>query len=173
MTTYFVMAPPDVRTPVASAHQADRLVFVPDRFSALAFVFSLIWIVLNRMWLVLLAYLVITLVLEIAASGIGGLAPSIAAAAVALAFGFEAHSLKRWSLERKGWKTLAMVCGDDREEAELRFFRNLADRSSQPAASTTDTADFKPNQTTRPAGIVPRVGTEQVVGLTLRPEPRR
>ncbi|MTI44372.1 uncharacterized protein DUF2628 [Roseibium hamelinense] len=171
MTTYFVMAPPGAATGRANFRTAEKYIFVPDRFSVPAFAFSLIWIVFHRMWLVLLGYLVLTLALEIAASAIGDLSPMVAAFAISAVFGLEAQALRRWSLERKGYSVVGMVCGSDQEEAELRFFRKL---EAHPAATHVHRA-AQPDASWSPApgGIVPRVGREQVVGLTLRPEPRK
>lgn len=171
MTTFIVMAPPDVPLPVSREADADRLVFVPDRFSIPAFAFSLIWIVFHRMWLVLLAYLTVTLVLELTALAIGDLAPAIAAFAVSLAFAFEAQSLRRWSLERKGYRVAGMVCGSDQEEAELRFFRSVGQAVRTPAPDVPD--EPGPRRFALPAGITPRIGTEHVVGMTLGRGQRR
>lgn len=168
MSTYYVMAPPDMKDPVASPHEADRLVFLPDRFSWAAFAVSLVWIVWHRMWLVLLGYLTVTLTLELAAAFAGGLAPAVAAFAVSLLFGFEANGLRRWTMERGGWRLLGLACGADQTEAELRFFQGL-----QAKASGLSPAGEAPAPIVRPSGIVPRIGTETVVGLTLGRETSR
>ncbi|MBO6758075.1 MAG: DUF2628 domain-containing protein [Roseibium sp.] len=169
MTSFYVMAPPDMADPVQSAGDAGRLVFVPDRFSPYAFAFSLVWILWHRLWLVLLGYLAVTLVLELAALSIGGVAAATTMFAISLLFGFEAQNMRRWSLERKGWQVLGHVHAGDREEAELRFFHALAlrpARAGNPAAEDRP----KPRQT---GSIVPRIGSEQVIGLTLGPETRK
>jgi hypothetical protein len=36
--------------------------------------------------------------------------------------GFEAASLKRWTLSRRNWRQLDIVVADDEESAERRFF---------------------------------------------------
>jgi hypothetical protein len=41
---------------------------------------------------------------------------------LALLLGFEAGTLRRWTLARRGWVTLGVVIGDDLESAERRFF---------------------------------------------------
>ena len=47
---------------------------------------------------------------------------SLGSLLLALLVGFEAASLWRWTLTRRGWKTLGFVVGDDEENAERRFF---------------------------------------------------
>ncbi|SHM89256.1 DUF2628 domain-containing protein [Roseibium suaedae] len=167
-STYYVMAPPDLKDPVASPHEADRLVFVPDRFSWPAFAFSIIWILWNRLWLVLLGYLVVTLVLETAAAVTGGAAPMVAGLAVSILFGFEANSLRRWSMERAGWRVLGLACGSDETEAELRFFHAMQNKAAGKAVVRETPAPI-----VRLSGIIPRIGTERVVGLPLGQETSR
>ncbi len=168
MSTYYVMAPPDLKDPVASPHEADRLVFVPDRFSWGAFLISIVWIVWHRMWLVLLGYLLVTLTLELAAAFAGGIAPAIAAFAVAVLFGVEGNGLRRWTLERRGWRLMGLACGSDQTEAELRFFQGLQAKSTGRFPVMEP-----PAPVVRASRMIPRIGTETVVGLTLGRETSR
>jgi hypothetical protein len=41
---------------------------------------------------------------------------------LALLLGFEAASLRRWTLSRRNWRQLDIVVADDEEAAERRFF---------------------------------------------------
>ncbi len=50
------------------------------------------------------------------------LAKALASLLIALLVGLEAGALRRWTLERRGWKTHGFVVGDDLEDAERRFF---------------------------------------------------
>ena len=45
---------------------------------------------------------------------------------VALLIGFEAATIRRWKLTRRGWKMLGFVVGEDAEMAERRFFAEWA-----------------------------------------------
>ncbi|WP_346893093.1 DUF2628 domain-containing protein [uncultured Roseibium sp.] len=166
MSTYMVMAPPDVKDPVASPEAADRLVFIADRFSWFAFGFSIIYLLWHRMWLVLLGYLVVATALELSVSMLGDAAPAVATLAISLLFAFEANGLRRWTLERKGWRMIAVTCGANVEEAELRFFRGLDDGTTEPPPPPPSL-----HPTAQP--IIPRIGTEHVVGLTFGQETRR
>jgi hypothetical protein len=166
MSTYMVMAPPDVKDPAASPEAADRLVFIADRFSWFAFGFSVIYLLWHRLWLVLLGYLVVATALELSAAMINDAAPAVATLAISLLFAFEANGLRRWTLERKGWRMIAVACGADVEEAELRFFRGLDHGTTEPQETPAPQ-----HPTTTP--IIPRIGTEHVVGLTFGQETRR
>ncbi|MHA7775593.1 DUF2628 domain-containing protein [Roseibium sp. M-1] len=167
MSTYVVMAPPEFDDVAGDPHQTDRLEFVPDTFSYLAFVFSVIWLLVNRMWLVLLGYLGVTLVVELLALAVNPDAAGVVALVIAILFGFEAQALRRWSLERKGWRVVGIVDAGNKAEAELRFLHKAADHLSP--------ARLQKDRLQRPASppIVPRIGSERVVGLTLGPETRQ
>jgi len=167
MSTFIVMAPPEFDDVAGDPHQTDRLAFVPDRFSYLAFVFAIVWLLYHRMWLVLLGYLGLTLVIELLALAVNPDAVGIVALLVALLFGFEAQALRRWSLERKGWRVVGIIDAQNKAEAELRFLHKAAEHLS-PARLHKDRQQ-------RPASppIIPRIGSEQVVGLTLGPETRQ
>lgn len=162
MSTYYVMAPADLKNPVASPREADRLVFIADRFSWLACIFSLIWIVWHRLWLVLIGYLAVTLVLEAFAAYTDSAAPMVAGLMVAILFGFEANGLRRWCMQRAGWQILGLVSGSDQMEAELRFFQAL-----QKSAGVLPPVPDLTVPVERPSGIIPRIGSETVVGLPL------
>ncbi|MGB8050510.1 MAG: hypothetical protein WCF53_21830, partial [Pseudolabrys sp.] len=57
---------------------------------------------------------------------------------IALLIGFEAPSIWRWTLTRRGWTTLGFVVGEDAEIAEQRFFSEWTRRavtSPQPPTS--------------------------------------
>ncbi|ADZ68448.1 DUF2628 domain-containing protein [Polymorphum gilvum] len=166
MSVYMVMVPPEVGTGEATARAADRLLFLREGFSWGALAFSGLWLLWHRMWLALLAYLAATVALEAAARFIGGPGPGVAAFLLAVLIGLEANALRRWSLERKGWRLAGVASGSDIEEAESRFFRTWsaagARRLATPPAQVGTGAQAG-------TGIVPRIGTERVVGLTLAP----
>lgn len=169
MTTYIALAPPEAGGRIRTEADADRLVLVPDQFSFWAFAFSLLWFAYHRMWLFVLGYLAVTIGLELLAIQIGGVAPTIMTLVISVAIGFEAQNLRRWSLERKGWTVIGHVVAANAEEAEARILR-LAFSGALPApAATGDGPSAKPKSNP----IIPRVGTEQVIGLTLRPETHR
>ncbi len=46
----------------------------------------------------------------------------LAAFALNVLIGFEADTLRRWGLERRGWHTIGTVSGKTADECERRFF---------------------------------------------------
>ena len=69
----------------------------------------------------------------LAVLGASASAQGLAAFAVALLVGFEASSIRRWTLTRRGWATLGFVVGEDRDVAERRFFTHWAARGQSAA----------------------------------------
>ena len=111
----------------APADRLDRaasLEFVRDGFSFVAAAFAPAWLLANRIWLPLLGYIAVVVVLGAVAAMLGsgeGWA-LLLLIAMHLAVGFEASSLRRWALERRGWTALGTVAGRNTEECERRFF---------------------------------------------------
>lgn len=160
MTVYTVLEPPpsgdDLR-------DAERVAFVRDGFSWLALLFPLLWLLWHRMWLVLVLWIAVVVILQWGASLIGEPAPLITAVVIAAVMGFEANNLRRWTLERRGWRFAGVVAGTDRSECERRFFAgyDLGGAPARPAAAPP-----------RPASAVPVVypsargeGDAPVLGL--------
>ena len=131
MPTYTIHAAP----PRAGEQTIDpqRFLFVRDGFYFWAFLLAPLWLLYRRLWLLLVLYLV--------GSGVFGVAfvalraPITLQVAVdlliALLLGFEAATLWRWTLARRGWQTLGFVVGDDEESAERRFFAEWVKRPAQ------------------------------------------
>jgi len=123
VTVYSVYEPPgNDETDVAA--RADKVAFVKDGFSWLAFLVPMLWLIFQRMWLELIAFLVvITLV-----SWAFGSAPEArrlagwVTLALTLLFAFEANDLRGWALRRRGYGFAGVASGRDRYEAERSFF---------------------------------------------------
>ena len=122
MLTFTVHESPS--PPADRIDRAEGLVFVPDGFSWSAAFLAPLWMLAHRLWLPLLGYVVAAVLIELVresdmvASGWA----TIAAVALNLLVGFEADTLRRWSLARRGWVTLGSVSGRNREDCERRFF---------------------------------------------------
>jgi hypothetical protein len=121
MAVYTVHEPPR-RHDDALAH-TERFVFVRDGFSWPAFLIAPLWMLRHRLWLALIVYLVVVAALGAAFRALGaGDALGAVSFLVALLVGFEASSLRRYGLARRGWTNIGVVVGDDLESAERRFF---------------------------------------------------
>ncbi|MBW8269645.1 DUF2628 domain-containing protein [Caldovatus aquaticus] len=99
-------------------------VLLREGFSWGAFLFAGPWLLWHRMWLVLALYLA-------TAALIGALLPEGAAPYAALALhllvGFHARDLRRWTLERHGWRLAAVVAARDEDAAWARLLRACPD----------------------------------------------
>ena len=121
MPVYTVHAP--VATD-AGVRATDRFVFVRDGFHFWAAVFGPVWLFWHRLWLALIGWMVVmvAVTLGVAALGAGGTAIFLVDLLLALLMGFEAASLRRWTLSRRNWRQLDIVVADNQEAAERRFF---------------------------------------------------
>src|SRR6185295_14975658 len=99
MPVYTVHAPVGSNADLATT---DKISFVRDGFHFWAVVFSVIWLAWHRLWLALLGRGTILMVDVV----------------LALLLGFEAASLKRWTLSRRKWRQFDIVVADDEETAE-------------------------------------------------------
>ena len=109
--------------PATLDERADGLVFVKDGFSLRAFVLGPLWLVMNRLWLPLAAwiaaFLAIQVVFWLLPASSAALGPVLLIAA--LGFALEASSIRRWGLERRGYRTIGTVAGQSHEDCEHRF----------------------------------------------------
>jgi hypothetical protein len=158
MTIYTVLAPPATGP---AGPDTDRFVFIKEGFCWPAFFFTSIWLLFRRMWLVFLLYALASVAVVFLTAKVS---PVVTWPTVML-FGFlvalEANNLRRWTLERRGYRFLGVAEGARRDEAEFRFFSTwpgLAE-ASKPATPP------KPH----PPAILPPVRTGEIVGLFPKP----
>lgn len=131
MTIYTVLEPVDGRD------VEGRTVFVKDGFSWPALFLAVPWLLVHRLWLVLIGYVATVAGLSLALAAIGADHPAapIAWLLFAVAFALSANGLRRWTLQRCGFRLAAVSGGRDLEEAERRHFERwtAARRGSAPA----------------------------------------
>ena len=122
MAVYTVHEPPPKRYEPAS--DPEQFVFVRDGFSFWAFLLGPLWMLRHRMWLVLLGYVATVVVLEglIHLLNVSEAVGFAVGAFLALLIGFEAATLRRFTLARRRWRNVGIIVGDDLEIAERRFF---------------------------------------------------
>jgi hypothetical protein len=121
MPVYTVHAPVMTNAGIAAA---DRFAFVRDGFHFWAALAGLVWLAWHRLWLALIGWIVLLLAVDFGMAALGARGGSIFLAnlLLALLMGFEAASLRRWTLSRRNWRQLDIVVADDEETAERRFF---------------------------------------------------
>lgn len=100
------------------------LVLVKEGFNWPALFFSVFWALWCRLWWVAAGLVVVNIVLSAALTLLG--ADPASEAAVSLGFavllGLLANDLKRWTLDRRGFRQIGVVAAQDIEAAERRFF---------------------------------------------------
>lgn len=130
MATYLVFEPADgMRT----QQNAERVVFLREKFSAWAFVFTPFWLLRHRLWLGFLVWLVLFIAITMIGNLLG-FGPYSALAAMyfpAFIFGLEGVNLRARKLMRKGYRDAAVVIAEDLETAERRFFETWKNAPSE------------------------------------------
>jgi hypothetical protein len=172
MPVYTVHAPVSNN---ADIRATDRFAFVRDGFHVWAAVLGVVWLAWHRLWLALIGWIVLMAVIDVGMVrlGISGAAIFLVDALLALLLGFEAPSLRRWTLSRRNWRQLDIVVGDDEEAAERRFFdrwtakqRALSnDQAAIDRGGPPPTRDIPGQAFSRP----PPVPQSEIIGLF--PEP--
>ena len=122
MLTFTVHEPPN--PPPDRVDRAESLVFIKDGFGWVAALFAPIWLIVYRLWWPLLGFVVLSGGFELIkrVTGVDQRWVGLAVLALNLMIGFEADTLRRWALERRGWRTLGSVTGKTAAECERRFF---------------------------------------------------
>ncbi|HLQ89925.1 MAG TPA: DUF2628 domain-containing protein [Xanthobacteraceae bacterium] len=131
MAVYTAHEPPPNRDGKPAA--PERFEFVRDGFSFWAFLLGPFWMLRHRMWLAFFGFVAVVAAIEFALRrlGLSGDVSVIVGLLLALLIGFEAGTLRRFTLARRKWENAGVVVGDDRESAERRFFDIWARRENQ------------------------------------------
>ena len=167
MSVYTVYEPPLRAGEVVP--DPDRFVFVRDGFYFWAFVFAPLWMLRHRMWLVLFLYILVAAAIENASYYAGAGATGVALIQLLLSFlvGLEASTLRRFTLQRRGFRNAGIVVGDDLESAEQRFFNAWVEaassrRSAPPVPSPVQVASApRVSQTPDIVGLFPEPGASR------------
>ena len=142
MAIYTIHAPSAGRRP----DDPTAFVAIKDGFCWPALIIPLVWTIYRRLWVVLcLAILGMVLLGFLAPFG-GAVVGGIYVLG-RVYYGLEANGLRRWTLERKGYRLIGLAEGRGIEEAERRFF---ATWQGDGAAGVTSNATPEPVGETPP-----------------------
>jgi Protein of unknown function (DUF2628) len=171
MSIYTVYEPP--LKAHESAPNPERFVFVRDGFSFWAFLLAPWWMLRHRLWLALTGYVILAIALSVALrfAGASTTVTLIAGALFSLLVGFEAATLRRFKLSRRGWKNVGIVVGDDLESAERRFFDAWVNKSwVNKSWADPSAADGTPRASSPAMGVaMARRPSSEVIGLFPQP----
>src|ERR1700683_4237978 len=136
MPVYTVHAPVAGNAGIAAT---DRFVFVRDGFYVWAALLGVVWLAWRRLWLALIGWIVLMAAIDFAMMrlGVSPMAIFLVDGVLALLLGFEAASLRRWTLSRRNWRQLDIVVADDEEQAERRFFDRWTAKQRNPSNDQT------------------------------------
>jgi hypothetical protein len=125
------------------------------------------------LWLALVCYVILAVALSIALRLIGASAAVaiIAGALFSLLVGFEAATLRRFTLSRRGWSNVGLVVGDDIESAERRFFDAWVNKTWAEKTWAERSSGDSATRASSPAMGVPmaRRPSSEVIGLFPQP----
>lgn len=121
MIVFTVHEPPN--PPADRAEQAEALEFVRDGFSTYALAFAPLWLAAHRLWLALAGYVFLAGVLvgALDLAGAPALYQRFAIGVVHLLVALEGDTIRRWTLDRAGWRMIGSATGTTADEAERRF----------------------------------------------------
>jgi len=110
--------------------RADQLVFVKEGVAWLALFFPVIWLLVQRMWLVLVLFILALIGVSAATMSLGAnqQIAGLSSIALAILLAVQANDLRRWKLNRSGYRMVAAVAGRSRDECERRFFADWTDQ---------------------------------------------
>jgi hypothetical protein len=130
--TYLVFEPQaGNRTP----EEAERVVFLREKFSWPAFAFGPLWLLWNRLWLGFAFWLGAEALIGAAVTALQleHFYAALALAVPSLILAFEATLLRQHKLLASGYREAGVVMADDIESAERRFFdRWLSREKAKP-----------------------------------------
>jgi hypothetical protein len=171
MPVYTVHAPTADNADIAAT---DSFAFVRDGFRFWAALLGPLWLAWHRLWLALIGWIVIMIAIEVGLARLGasGTAIFFTNVLIALLMGFEASSIRRWTLSRRNWRQLDIVVADNEESAERRFFdrwaakqRLINDQSAVDRGAPPPTRDIPGQPFSKP----PPLPRNEIIGLF--PEP--
>lgn len=131
----------------------EKVRLIRPGFSWLAFLFPVIWLLFNGVWRWFLVILALELGLVIAIPQIGLPEWSLFLAGLAI-MAYVGVSGRDWlgaALERRGFKLMATVAGEDEDEAYAAFVR----RPKPPNSTVSETKPVKPAETGPIIGLFP------------------
>jgi hypothetical protein len=125
MQVYLVMR--DAEMPAADS------LFLRDGFSGTAFLLAPLWLAFHRLWLPVLAYVLAAIGIMLLHVGPAGILCLFLA--LHAFFGLEGQAMRVADLDKRGYAVAEIVTGDTLDDAELRYFSDLAPARAAPPAA--------------------------------------
>jgi hypothetical protein len=132
-----------------------------------------IWLLWHRLWLALIGWIVVMLAIQFGCA-LGASRGTIFCVDVliALLMGFEAASLRRWTVSRRKWRQLDVVVADDEETAERRSSIDGRPDNAMPATTSPAVDRARRRRRGNPGPAVfrpPSAPRSDIIGLFPQP----
>ena len=114
----------------------DSAVIVKDHYSMLAFIFPVLWIIIQRLWRLLAAYLLLLTPFIALDSVLPVWSGMLTTLLISLWLSLEAPNLIGWNLKRKGYVDVLSLYAEDRQHCELRYVNARLDAAKQATQNT-------------------------------------
>lgn len=152
MRNWLIYEPPGGAAPTLD--DAEKFVTVREGFSKAAFFLAPFWLAAKRCWLALAVWAVAMIAVLVAwgLAGVGGGAGVILLLLPNFAVGLENAWIRARALERRGFTLAGAAMARTRDEAELAFFQDWAERRAEEP-SRVPPAAYAPRPQTR-AGVL-------------------
>ena len=138
------------------------IVFLREGFSVPALVFTVFWLAFARQWLALAFYASAAIALAVLGEWAGVRPEVLMILSLAMQFflGVSANDIRRWTLERHGYRDIGIAAGRTLEEAERDFFRRWTGHALTVAPTPAAGAPVWPHRPEehQPLGLFPRAG---------------
>lgn len=127
MASYVVMRPP-------GNEGEERVEFVRDGFSIVAFFLPFVWLAWHRLWIEAILVFALALLLGVLGETTAwGAALSPLMTLLGLYVAVDGAALRIAALTRRGWTESGVVEADSRDDADMRWFADhVSDESSAP-----------------------------------------
>jgi hypothetical protein len=156
MSVYTVQAP----TNSLGEPEIEKSVFLREGFSWGAFVFGLLWLLMQRLWGCAALWLAIIGLL--AGLTLSYLSPGsflLIALALRIFLGLEANALLRRKLSRRRYQLVGVVTATTLENAERTFYSHAAQPKPAPEPLSKDMPPPMPHPPTQVLGVFPEPET--------------
>jgi hypothetical protein len=174
MAVYTVHQPPLGKN--ENAPDPTRFAFVRDGFYVWGFLLSVLWMLRHRLWLVAALFVAGTILIDIGLryAGVTSAWRTLVFVAIAFLVGLEGATLRRWTLNRRGWTNVGVVVAHDPDDAERRFFVNWQAGKRPNAAPPPPHAEsvVRGPVTPSPRALYPQGEPSGVIGSFPEPERR-
>lgn len=124
------------------------VIFLKEGFCWPALWFPFVWLLYHRMWLLGAAYASVSVVVALLGQWLGsdGAPAAIIGLGSGLLVAFEANGLRRWHLQRSGYRQVAAIAAENLPQAEARYFsgRPVTAPVSAPVSAPMSPAAFTP-----------------------------